>query len=882
MAGDAATATAAAGQPARIHPAPGDFQEWLAKHDVEASPEKSDVSATSPIFLDSHVLRLHEDQLDDNSSSGNDGGHVELPQRSTDDGRDKGNDDDLMATIDWNLDAFDMSDKLCQEIQSAVDAATTRLATEKEPPLLPSSPPDLVLIMEVVIGDGRTETIHVHEGDSAETLASAFATAHNLERDVVPTLVQHIHDQIQRMDASCGATGDALGRKTPSSNQAERHYNALLDKFGKKNKANAATSSRQMSSSLEHGKPLGNKAARASRTPSSSSVASERLYALAAAQREWLERAQKKKQDEVERELADNKVRLADKTKQLVANRTNGQYRSIGERLHGEALVDHAKRQQQLETHAAELALGPLDVDKDWMCPKCAFMNRIVDAKCQNTFVKGKPSKASPSKSIAAASKPKLPSSSSSAIKGKSGIKTKAASQASPPPSSICGQPKPPLFHPTLVSKESKKPSQDDQFVLWRQRHKQAAQAEYAERHPFTPQVNPTSTELVKDKRPSNPHAALYADADARRERHHVQVHNFMAQFPFRPDIGVNTFVPPSGKPDELFHKLAIQDRDKLDAARAKLHAKYSAAKDPATGRPYFKPETGRAPQFARNDTGLPIGEFLYNSRREFDQVHRQRRHAHMTSLKEERSQSFMSKASRTHLKQRKAKSFDRIFTLLQDASASTATVAKDDNVLDPRLLDMDALSLELGHVALSLFDTCGWVPIAKDNFHTAMDATLAQCRHLTNTQVLFFSDKSSSSSARTTTERLDAQNDAEMTFRPAICAKSTKIAKEQARDATKVFDTMFKYHETYNAKRKQLEKQLQAQAAKTCTFRPKVNATSGKFQDMYARLPEDFDPEQDAAAVVLSTAKSYSRPYVRPIENSPRPSSSASSDATN
>ncbi|KAG9402760.1 hypothetical protein AC1031_007362 [Aphanomyces cochlioides] len=775
-----------------------------------------------------------------------------------------------------------MSDKLCEEIQSAVDAATTRLATEKEPPLLPlsssSSPtssPDLVLIMEVVIGDGRTETIHVHEGDSPETLASAFASAHNLEPDVVPTLVQHIHDQIQRMDASSSATCDALGRKTPSSNQAERHYNALLDKFGKKNKANAAASSRRMSiasSSLDHGggKQLGSKA-RASRT---SSVASERLYALAAAQREWLERAQKKKQDEVERELHDNKVRLADKTKQLVANRTNGQYRSIGDRLHGEALVDHAKRQQQHENHAAELALGPLDVDKDWMCPKCAFMNRIVDATCQNTFIKGKLSKASPSKS--AASKPNLQQSS---IKRKSATKT-AASQASPP--SICGQPKPTLFHPTLVSKESKKPSQDDQFVFWRQRHKQAAQAEYAQRHPFTPQVNPTSTELVKDKRPSNPHAALYADADARRERHHIQVNNYMAQFPFRPDIGVNTFVPPSAKPDELFYKLAIQDRDKLEATRAKLHAKYSAAKDPATGRPYFKPETGRSPQFARNDTGLPIGEFLYNSRREFDQVHRQLRHAHMTSLKEERSQSFMSKASRTHLKQRKAKSFDRILTLLQDASASTATVAKDDNVLDPRLLDMDALSLELGHVALSLFDTCGWVPIAKDNFHTSMDATLAQCRHLTNTQVLFFSDKSSAgaSSQRTTAERLEAQNDAEMTFRPAICAKSTTIMKQQARDATKVFDTMFKYHETYNSKRKQLEKQLQAEAAKTCTFRPKVNATSGKFQDMYARLPEDFDQDHDAA-VVLSTAKPYSRPYVRPIGNSPTPSS-ASSDATN
>ncbi|RHY20489.1 hypothetical protein DYB25_005629 [Aphanomyces astaci] len=713
--------------------------------------------------------------------------------------------------LEWNVQSsFDMPDKLCQEIQSAVDAAATRLATAAVPPTPlanglqeTDTTAELLLIMEVVIGDGRTESIQVREGDEAEALAATFALVHSLDPDVVPTLTAHISEQIRsiRPIPLTRHPSSKPQHNPPPATEKERSYNALRDKFGKSSSKSTFDLVKTTTPS-----PKGGPTARRGQPP-----ASERLYALAQAQREWRARAQKKREDEVTKELADKRLQLADKTKLLVANRTNGQYRSIGERLYGEAVSENARRKKLADARSVEKAHADLigDDQADWMCPKCACSNRYQDAKCQH---------------------------------------------------SVGPVPKPTMFQPTLLSKENKKPVPNATLVLRRQKHEEVAKTEYNQRHPFAPQVNPTSTDLVKDKRTgATTHLTLYADADARRTRQKDHEAAYLAQFSFRPNIGINAFVAPPASKDALVQRLAIEDQQKLAQSRAKLFEKYGAAKDPATGRPYFTPETGRGPQFARNDTNLPIGTFLYQSRREFDEIHRQLRQADSDALRDHRTQSFVSKTSKMHLKARKVKSFDRIFKLLQQASTSTATVEKDESLLDPTLLQMDTLSLELGHVALSLFDTCGWVPIPKDNFYACMESTLAQCRHLTHTQVLFFGDKqtpvqsSPSHAIPTTKERADAADDQELTLHPKICAKSHQMVTKNT-GRKKVFESLYNVHATYAAKRKQREAKLEKENAKTCTFRPQLCKQS--FHDMYARLPDDQADDMDY--VVLSTARPF------------------------
>lgn len=107
----------------------------------------------------------------------------------------------------------------------------------------------------------------------------------------------------------------------------------------------------------------------------------ERLYALAESKDKWIQRAQKAKEIEKARdEERLHRVELmAAKSREMVANRTNGGYAHIGERLHDEALSDMAKKVQRHERRVAER-----EEQQDWMCPKCAYVNQYTDSRCQN------------------------------------------------------------------------------------------------------------------------------------------------------------------------------------------------------------------------------------------------------------------------------------------------------------------------------------------------------------------------------------------------------------------------------------------------------------------------------------------------------------------
>ncbi|RHY26538.1 hypothetical protein DYB32_007518 [Aphanomyces invadans] len=762
---------------------------------------------------------------------------------------------DTAINLDWKVQtSFDMPDKLCQEIQSVVDAAATRLAAAatSSPPSTdtnmkamdaarPSGAPELLLIMEVVIGDGRVENIQVFEHDEPEALAMAFAQQHSLERDVIPTLTAHILEQIRTIRPASEDPPSKLTHRPSARQQVlsqpkhhhspntekERSYNALRDKFGKSVRAASSSAFDLVPSKTTTGilpsscRSQKGKGRRSHHQP----AVSERLYALANAQREWRARAQKKREDELNKELADKKLQLAEKTKLLVANRTNGQYRTIGERLHGEAVSEAARRKKLAEARSAEKAQAELagDDDSGW-------------------------------------------------------ISTTKPSKRRDTPTRVCGQPKPAMFQPTLLSKENKKPVPNEKLVLRRQKHQEVAKTEYNQRHPFAPQVNPTSTDLVKDKRHGiQTHLSLYADAGSRRERQRDHEAAYLAQFPFRPNIGINTFVAPTASQEALVHRLAIEDQEKLAQSRAKLLEKYGAAKDPITGRPYFVPQTGRRPQFARNDSNLPIGTDDVDAVIQSWEL-TMTCQEHFCMRADHRTQSFVSKTSKIHLKARKAKSFDRIYkyddapvwsssacsmcvsSLLQLASRPSDTGEKDLSVLDPSRLDIDALSLELGHVALSLFDTCGWVPIPKSTFFECMESTLAKCQHLTHTQVLFFGDEASRA-IPSTDERVKAADDQELTLHPKICAKSHQLLANS--DRKHIFEHLYSVHATYAAKRKERQVKLDKEHAETCTFRPQLCKQT--FHDMYARLPDDGTDDVDP--VVLTSARPCARPSVRPID---------------
>ncbi|GLD94935.1 hypothetical protein PINS_up003560 [Pythium insidiosum] len=84
-------------------------------------------------------------------------------------------------------------------------------------------PSDLLLLMDVVIGDGRSETIEVRVGDHPESLAAAFATKHGLAAESVPRLTQHIEEQLDALAAEMAeeAQVQALQRSHPISDHCD-------------------------------------------------------------------------------------------------------------------------------------------------------------------------------------------------------------------------------------------------------------------------------------------------------------------------------------------------------------------------------------------------------------------------------------------------------------------------------------------------------------------------------------------------------------------------------------------------------------------------------------------------------------------------------------
>lgn len=64
----------------------------------------------------------------------------------------------------------------------------------------------LILLMTVEIGDGRVDTIRIHQGDRADDLASSFIRKHGLSDSVFPPLRNHIEAHMQQIQPDTGDT----------------------------------------------------------------------------------------------------------------------------------------------------------------------------------------------------------------------------------------------------------------------------------------------------------------------------------------------------------------------------------------------------------------------------------------------------------------------------------------------------------------------------------------------------------------------------------------------------------------------------------------------------------------------------------------------------
>lgn len=675
----------------------------------------------------------------------------------------------------------------------------------------------------------------------------------------------------------------------------------------------------------------------------------DRLYALAESKDKWIRRAQNAKQRELEREQDQRKVAMAAKSRDLIAHRVTGGYAHIGERLYEEALSDMAKKDRVRKQRAAER-----EHQIDWMCHKCAFVNQHSDDVCRNI--------------VATMSAPGA----GTAFNMNDDSRARARRDSvgacfMDTPEVICGQQKPEqLFHPTLLASSSSVANaismNKERAVrvasIRRQKNQQAIEDEFRQTCPFKPKINEVSEEIVRERleseatrasstattttttvngelRRKDPHLALYEDSFHVRANKQAREEEYLRQYSFKPDIGVNALWINGDKTKEDFvERLAVSKYQELEKKRQALHDKYAFDRDPNSGREYFKPETGRAPVFNRNERGLPIGEFLHESHREQQEYHRRLLQQSMQELHQKRHQGFVSETSRQALAMRKKKTFSRIFDALvkvstlksdgpcpqapdtdptvQDTTGSSdqslsalATVTKPDDhgaeavVVISSLVQLELLPREIAQVAPIIFEFANHEPFTREQFGSYMDKLMTEVPGFTYTQVLFLAENlNDGKSSRASLTEKHASNNGdeaeaeELTFHPVIDKNSSVIAKKHGRaDRSKVFQALNQYFEHYKDRKTQIKKQQQREFERTHPFQPTLatknrKQTSANFYDKIKRmeqqhqvavastgvsLPGGHPVGQAGDTPSLHTAIANARPCVRPIENDMR-----------
>ncbi|KAL8005410.1 putative protein kinase [Plasmopara halstedii] len=863
---------------------------------------------------------------------------------------------------------------------------------------------NLLLLMEVIIGDGRTETIEIHEGDDPDTLAFAFATMHALQPDALSKLRALIQDQLNALaekepenvvspgqpvqddwaidlefdefvaeatpvDTRVSDVNVSMNN-TPSfqpehqkrerETQREVNYNSLKARYGHCSQVNDKSDfERQnlvddiLESHAEYVPNINNLSmpmpstvprfttticySRNSSTKKRSNLgvipAYERLHALAESKNKWIQRAKNAKELEQAREEQQSHrfELMAAKSRDLVANRTNGGYANIGERLHEEALSDIAKKMQRHERRILER-----DGQHDWMCPKCAFVNRFVDSFCQNMI---------------ASARQQLENRRNKSVgcDQTANNVNRSFHRLNSHPGNLCGQPKPEkLFQPTLLTSASgatkshttNKENSSQMVVLRRQRFEKVIAEEFQQSCPFKPKINKVSEEIMREKlesvaeiskvcgktkRSRNPHLDLYENSFQARALRNEREKEYLKQFSFKPNIGVNAlWVAPDKSQSDFVERLAVGKFQELERKRVALHEKYAQDRDPLTGKEFFKPEIGRAPAFARNKQGLPIGEFLYGAHLEQQEYHRELRKKKQRDIDIKSQQTFVSEVSRQALERRKSETCSRFFNALlalthQAAPTSLSTdVLSIDNTEEevndmviPAKVNLSALPPEIARVVAIVFEYANHGPISRDAFSGYMDRLVCKVPGISYSQIIFLANQFDTEKDDRHLQRLDSDREAaerkELTFHPVINKNSREIATKHGRvPSSKVFQALNQYFDHYLERKEQRLKQQQHEFKKSHPFHPTLvtklqsrdPAAAAFYDKICSGCKENGNKElvevpgsqfltstsyliQNAVKspiAQLRTACVSARPYVRPITSErSRPNTSES-----
>lgn len=501
---------------------------------------------------------------------------------------------------------------------------------------------------------------------------------------------------------------------------------------------------------------------------------------------------------------------------------------SAGERLFYEG-VSNAKR--KAEYLAAERAKS--EQDENWECPRCAHENAGADGYCRNMLKSGE-----------------------IVVRDDGGVVERR-----------CGMRKPAPFEPTIsefarnldrvggaVARKTRSSGDETRRRLLKREFQEAELSECV----FRPTINPRSKQIANRQRRESAAASVGDDdkesasgthhdvaeslyADARRRR--MQQHEEPEDFPFHPDIGPEKLRRRAEPTREaFFERLANEGKTKEEELQRKR--KELAEIDPDTGRRLFHPETGRSPTFQRNSARLPIGEFLFASRHESDDIRKK--------LEEEQAEAYAAQANARHVargsKRRLAllrrRQFAALFAVLQRSAGQEVRevgrkpsdlrdevlgqlnvhAAKTDALRDARLVRAVGAALEFLKARHGGASSSTSVLVSCTEFEAALAPRLGgvPTSDLLGTVTEAAVDLVAATNPKGAA-RGESSDDAEATFAPKIDERSKLLANGSRGAGQPVYERLTERGQQYEKRRQELASQVQRREVEECTFRPRI-----------------------------------------------------------
>ena len=366
----------------------------------------------------------------------------------------------------------------------------------------------------------------------------------------------------------------------------------------------------------------------------------------------------------------------------------------------------------------------------------------------------------------------------------------------------------------------------------------------------FQPRISERSKQIVGQRTRGfhqnnlSLHEQLYQEADQRQRRLDRYACWFPEHVTFKPTLSETAGRMDTSEYGDVVDRLYAK-KEQATLRVERLRKEIARPYDRKTGQKYFQPVVGRGPEFRRNAAQLPIGDYMYGMRYEFDDkkefLHTMEEQIRMDMI----NSVFITDRSDKLSSRLKRRIFKDIFLKLDTDGDGVIEMTEEG-------LHLEGLSEEIvADVQYAADCTEFKEDIDLETFQYLME-------HAVEMRIVGYR-------AYLQPKVRGVKDDENLTFHPKINSYSQKLA--QRRRQTSQFSPFESLYQDHNVNRERLDKlakELDELRMAECTFEPKLNFVKKSNSAVYSSdhdsvafdLSRLRDEEEEETAEFVETEK--------------------------